>query len=130
MPAKRPTLAGSSVSFRGRKFKKITQHARFGVLEWSPQTLPQYRRKSLMKSRILVTLPLAAMLAFPAFAQTSPSSTQDQSNTPAASQPAQSTENATGKQPLQAPPRQALWRRVNPRTPKDNTQRHTAPMRE
>src|SRR5882672_10462780 len=98
MPAKRPTLAGSSVGFRGRKLK-ITQHARLGVLEWSPQTLPQYRRKFLMKSRILVTLPLAAMLAFPAFAQTSSSPAQDQSNTPAATQ---STDSATGKQPLQA----------------------------
>src|SRR5258708_32061311 len=123
MPAKRPTLAGSSVSFRGRKFKKITQHARFGVLEWSPQTLPQYRRKSLMKSRILVTLPLAAMLAFPAFAQTSPSSTQDQSNTPAASQPAQSTENATGKQPLPAPPRQRSRGIVNPSDRQKHQQR-------
>jgi hypothetical protein len=26
---------------------KITQHARFGVLEWSPQTLPQTWRKFL-----------------------------------------------------------------------------------
>jgi hypothetical protein len=29
-----------AVSLRGRNLK-ITQHARFGVLEWSPQTLPQ-----------------------------------------------------------------------------------------
>ena len=64
-----------------------------------------------MKSRILVTLPLAAMLAFPAFAQTS-STTQAQSNPPAAS--SQSSENATGKQPLQSPAREGFWGRVNP----------------
>ncbi len=83
-----------------------------------------------MKSRILVTLPLAAMLAFPAFAQTSPSTTQDQSNTPAASQPAQSTENATGKQPLQAPAREGFWGRVNPFTRKNYVKRQTDPIRD
>ncbi len=83
-----------------------------------------------MKSRILVTLPLAAMLAFPAFAQTSPSSTQDQSNTPAASQPAQSTENATGKQPLQAPAREGFWGRVNPFARKNYVKRQTDPIRD
>jgi hypothetical protein len=56
-----------------------------------------------MNSRMLVTLPLAAVLAFPALAQTSPSSSQ---STPAA---AQSTDTATGKQPLQPPSREGFW---------------------
>jgi len=78
-----------------------------------------------MNSRILVTLPLAAMLAFPAFAQTS--STQDQSNPPAASQ---STDTATGKQPLQAPAREGFWGRVNPFARKKYVQRQTEPIRD
>ena len=80
-----------------------------------------------MKSRILVTLPLAAMLAFPAFAQTSPSSTQDQSNAPAASQ---SSDSATGKQPLQAPAREGFWGRVNPFARKNYVKRQTDPIRD
>src|ERR1700719_4662723 len=90
--------------------------------------LPHTRRKSLMKSRILVTLPLAAMLAFPAFAQTSSTTTQDQSNPPAAS--AQSNENATGKQPLQAPAREGFWGRVNPFARKNYVKRQTEPIRD
>jgi len=80
-----------------------------------------------MKSRILVTLPLAAMLAFPAFAQTSSSSTQDQSNTPAASQ---SSDTATAKQPLQAPAREGFWGRVNPFARKNYVKRQTDPIRD
>jgi outer membrane protein OmpA-like peptidoglycan-associated protein len=65
------------------------------------------------------------MLAFPAFAQTS--STQDQSNPPAASQ---STETATGKQPLQAPAREGFWGRVNPFARKNYVKRQTEPIRD
>jgi outer membrane protein OmpA-like peptidoglycan-associated protein len=78
-----------------------------------------------MKSRILVTLPLAAVLAFPAFAQTSSSSTQ--STTPAATQ---STDTATGKQPLQAPAREGFWGRVNPFARKNYVKRQTDPIRD
>jgi len=81
-----------------------------------------------MNHRILVTLPLAAMLAFPAFAQTS--STQDQSNPPAASQPAQSTDTATGKQPLQPPSREGFWGRVNPFARKNYVKRQSEPIRD
>jgi outer membrane protein OmpA-like peptidoglycan-associated protein len=73
-------------------------------------------------------LPLAALLAFPAFAQTSPSSS-DQSNTPAASQPA-STDTATGKQPLQPPSREGFWGRVNPFARKNYVKRQTDPIRD
>jgi outer membrane protein OmpA-like peptidoglycan-associated protein len=83
-----------------------------------------------MNHRILVTLPLAAVLAFPALAQTSPSSSQDQSNPPAATQPAQSTDTATGKQPLQAPAREGFWGRVNPFARKSYVKRQTDPIRD
>jgi outer membrane protein OmpA-like peptidoglycan-associated protein len=78
-----------------------------------------------MKSRILFTLPLAAVLAFPAFAQS-----QDQSNPSAASQPTQSTETATGKQPLQPPSREGFWGRVNPFARKSYVKRQTDPIRD
>ncbi len=78
-----------------------------------------------MKSRILVTLPLAAALAFPAFAQTS--STQTQTTTSAATQ---STDTATGKQPLQAPAREGFWGRVNPFARKTYVRRQTDPIRD
>ncbi len=81
-----------------------------------------------MNRRILVTLPLAAVLAFPALAQTSPSS-QNQSNTPAATQPA-STDTATGKQPLQPPSREGFWGRVNPFARKNYVKRQTDPIRD
>jgi outer membrane protein OmpA-like peptidoglycan-associated protein len=81
-----------------------------------------------MKTRILVTLPLAAMLAFPAFAQTS--SSQDQSNQPAAAQSTQSSDTATGKQPLQPPSREGFWGRVNPFARKSYVKRQTEPIRD
>jgi len=80
-----------------------------------------------MNTRILATLPLAAVLAFPAFAQTS--STQDQTQaTPAAT--TQSTDTATGKQPLQAPAREGFWGRVNPFARKTYVKRQTDPIRD
>ncbi len=85
-----------------------------------------------MNSRILVSLPLAAVLAFPAFAQTASSSTQDQSSAPAASQTTQSTDSmtGTGKQPLQAPAREGFWGRVNPFARKSYVKRQTDPIRD
>jgi outer membrane protein OmpA-like peptidoglycan-associated protein len=86
-----------------------------------------------MNRRILATLPLAAVLAFPAFAQTSPSSSQsnqDQSNQAAMSQPAQSTDAATGKQPLQPPSREGFWGHVNPFARKSYVKRQTDPIRD
>jgi outer membrane protein OmpA-like peptidoglycan-associated protein len=76
-----------------------------------------------MNSRILVTLPLAAVLAFPAFAQTSSS---DTSSAPATT----STDTATGKQPLQAPTREGFWGRVNPFARKTYVKRQTDPIRD
>src|SRR5271170_368322 len=75
-----------------------------------------------MNTRILATLPLAAVLAFPAFAQTS--STQTQSTT------TQSTDTGTGKQPLQPPAREGFWGRVNPFARKTYVRRQTDPIRD
>ena len=83
-----------------------------------------------MKSRILIALPLAAALAFPALAQTT---SQDQ-NQPTATQQTSSTStdnaNATGKQPLQPPSREGFWGRVNPFARKRYVQRQTEPIRD
>jgi outer membrane protein OmpA-like peptidoglycan-associated protein len=86
-----------------------------------------------MNSRILLALPLAAVLAMPAFAQTtSSSSSTDMSSQPAAmqSQPATSTDTATGKQPLQAPSREGFWGRMNPFARKSYVKRQTEPIRD
>ena len=81
-----------------------------------------------MNTRILISLPLAAMLAFPAFAQTS--SSQTQSSQSATSQTTQSTDTATGKQPLQPPSREGFWGRVNPFARKNYVKRQTEPIRD
>jgi outer membrane protein OmpA-like peptidoglycan-associated protein len=80
-----------------------------------------------MNTRILATLPLAAVLAFPAFAQTS--SAQDQTATQTTTT-TQSTDTATGKQPLQAPAREGFWGRVNPFARKTYVKRQTDPIRD
>ena len=83
-----------------------------------------------MNHRLLIALPLAAVLAIPALAQTTSS---DQSQ-PAASPQTQSTPsdagNATGKAPLAAPSREGFWGRVNPFARKKYVQRQTEPIRD
>src|ERR1700727_1171024 len=81
-----------------------------------------------MKSRTLFTLPLAAALAIPALGQTT--STQTQSNMSATQTSSQSTDNASGKQPLQAPAREGFWGRVNPFARKNYVKRQTDPIRD
>ncbi len=83
-----------------------------------------------MNYRLLVTLPLAAVLAVPALAQTT-SSTSDQ--TQPAAQQTQSTDsssNATGKAPLAQPSREGFWGRVNPFARKSYVKRQTEPIRD
>lgn len=80
-----------------------------------------------MNSRIFVTLPLAAVLAIPALAQTT-SSTSNQSQ-PAASS-TQSTDTATGKAPLAPPSREGFWGRINPFARKNYVKRQTEPIRD
>jgi outer membrane protein OmpA-like peptidoglycan-associated protein len=78
-----------------------------------------------MSNRLLIALPLAALLALPAVAQNS-SSSQSQ---PAAGQTT-STDNATGKAPLAPPSREGFWGRVNPFARKKYVQRQTEPIRD
>ena len=84
-----------------------------------------------MNNRLLFALPLAAVLAFPAVAQTT-SSTTDQS-APAATTQSTSTStdaNATGKAPLAPPSREGFWGRVNPFARKNYVKRQTEPIRD
>jgi len=85
-----------------------------------------------MNNRLFIALPLAAMLALPALAQ-STSSTSDQTQ-PAATQQTQSSSSdnssASGKAPLAAPSREGFWGRVNPFARKKYVQRQTEPIRD
>jgi outer membrane protein OmpA-like peptidoglycan-associated protein len=83
-----------------------------------------------MNNRLFFALPLAAVLAFPALAQTT-SSTSDQTQQPAATQ-STSTDNssASGKAPLAAPSREGFWGRVNPFARKNYVKRQTEPIRD
>lgn len=76
--------------------------------------------------RIVIALPLAAMLALPAFAQTTSSTDQSQTS----SAPAASTDSATGKAPLAPPSREGFWGRVNPFARKNYVKRQTEPIRD
>src|SRR6202035_1985690 len=85
-----------------------------------------------MNNRLFIALPLAAMLALPALAQ-STSSTSDQTQ-PAATQQTQSTStdnsNASGKAPLAASAREGFWGRVNPFARKKYVRLQTEPIRD
>jgi outer membrane protein OmpA-like peptidoglycan-associated protein len=80
-----------------------------------------------MNTRILIALPLAAVLAIPALAQTTSSTTTSSTQ---ASTPAASTDNATGKAPLAPPSREGFWGRVNPFARKSYVKRQTEPIRD
>ncbi len=82
-----------------------------------------------MNHRLVIALPLAALLALPAVAQ-STSSSQDQSQPAAAQTQSSETGNATGKAPLAAPSREGFWGRVNPFARKRYVQRQTEPIRD
>ena len=86
-----------------------------------------------MNHRLVIALPLAAVLAVPALAQTT-SSSQDQTQPAAQSQStsadSSSTGNATGKAPLAAPSREGFWGRINPFARKKYVQRQTEPIRD
>ena len=79
-----------------------------------------------MNNRLLIALPLAAVLAIPALAQTTSSTAQT------AATPATSTDsaNATGKAPLAPPTREGFWGRVNPFARKSYVKRQTEPIRD
>jgi outer membrane protein OmpA-like peptidoglycan-associated protein len=84
-----------------------------------------------MKTRLFVALLLAAVLALPAMAQQTGSTTQDQ---PAAAQStdqsAASTTGASGKPALQPDTHEGFWGKMNPFARKKYVQRQTAPIRD
>jgi outer membrane protein OmpA-like peptidoglycan-associated protein len=82
-----------------------------------------------MNNRLIVALPLAAILAMPVLAQTT-SSTTDQAQPAAQSTSTDSSANATGKAPLAPPSREGFWGRVNPFARKKYVQRQTEPIRD
>ena len=96
-----------------------------------------------MKNRALVALFVAVVLALPAFAQQTGSTSQDQSassqstqaapatqTAPTTDQTSSATVGATGKQPLQPETRQGFWGKMNPWARKKYVQRQTEPIRD
>jgi outer membrane protein OmpA-like peptidoglycan-associated protein len=82
-----------------------------------------------MNSRLLIALPLAAVLALPALAQTT-SSTQTSSSSQPAATSTTSTDTATGKAPLALPSREGFWGHLNPFARKNYVKRQTEPIRD
>jgi len=83
-----------------------------------------------MNNRLIFALPLAAVLAFPALAQTTSSASTQPAATSSTSTSTSSTDNATGKAPLQAPSREGFWGRINPFARKNYVRRQTEPIRD
>ncbi len=84
-----------------------------------------------MNNRLLIALPLAAVLALPALAQTTSSDqNQNQSQPAAAQQTSSDSGNATGKAPLAPPSREGFWGRINPFARKNYVKRQTEPIRD
>jgi outer membrane protein OmpA-like peptidoglycan-associated protein len=81
-----------------------------------------------MNNRLLIALPLAAVLALPAVAQNTSSTQNSSSSGQAMTQT--STDTATGKAPLTPPSREGFWGRVNPFARKKYVQRQTEPIRD
>ena len=96
-----------------------------GVLEWSPKSSPNLE-EVIMNNRLLIALPLAAVLALPALAQTTSSTPIRPPPAPAAS----TDDTATGKAPLAPPSREGFWGRVNPFARKNYVKRQTEPIRD
>ncbi len=86
-----------------------------------------------MKNRLFVALLLAVVLALPALAQQTGSTTQDQPATASQSadqNSAPSTTGASGKPALQPDTHEGFWGKVNPFARKKYVQRQTAPIRD
>ena len=88
-----------------------------------------------MKNRLFVALLLAVVLAVPALAQQTSSTTQNQTAQPAATSADQgasttSTAGATGKEPLAPPAHEGFWGHLNPFARKKYVQRQTSPIRD
>jgi outer membrane protein OmpA-like peptidoglycan-associated protein len=104
-----------------------------GVPGWrkkaEPKTLRPNLEEVIMNNRLLIALPLAAVLAIPALAQSTSTSTSSTPSQPAATS-ATSADNATGKAPLAPPSREGFWGRVNPFARKNYVKRQTEPIRD
>jgi outer membrane protein OmpA-like peptidoglycan-associated protein len=83
-----------------------------------------------MNNRLLLALPLAAALAFPAFAQTTSTTSSTDQSQPAATTSTSTDANATGKAPLAPPSREGFWGRINPFARKTYVRRQTEPIRD
>jgi outer membrane protein OmpA-like peptidoglycan-associated protein len=83
-----------------------------------------------MNSRILIALPLAAVLAVPALAQTTSSTPSSSTQSQPAATSTTPSDSATGKAPLTQPSREGFWGRVNPFARKKYVQRQTEPIRD
>jgi outer membrane protein OmpA-like peptidoglycan-associated protein len=97
-----------------------------------------------MKISLLYTLPLAATLAIPALAQSTPDNQQTTTTTPAqtssqaatqssdtesSSNPASQDQNLSARQPLQPDTHEGFWGKINPFARKKYVQRQMSPVR-
>jgi len=83
-----------------------------------------------MKNRATVALFVAVVLALPAFAQQTDSTSQAQPAQTQAAASSSATVGATGKQPLQVETHEGFWGKVNPFARKKYVQRQTQPIRD
>jgi outer membrane protein OmpA-like peptidoglycan-associated protein len=83
-----------------------------------------------MKNRVLVALLLAVVLALPAFAQQTGSTTQTQPAATSADQNSATATGASGKPALQPDTHEGFWGKINPFARKKYVQRQTAPIRD
>jgi outer membrane protein OmpA-like peptidoglycan-associated protein len=83
-----------------------------------------------MKNRLFVALLLAVVLALPAFAQQTGSTTQTQAAATSADQSTATATGASGKPALQPDTHEGFWGKINPFARKKYVQRQTAPIRD
>ena len=96
--------------------------------EWSPDA--PHSEEVNMKSRILVALLLAVVIALPAVAQQSGTTSQDQTTTSQPSSTDKAGTGASGKPALQSDTHEGFWGKLNPFARKKYVQRQTAPIRD
>src|SRR5437016_10244823 len=96
--------------------------------EWSPDA--PHSEEVNMKSRIFVALLLAVVIALPAVAQQSGTTSQDQTTTSQPSSTDQAGTGASGKPALQSDTHEGFWGKLNPFARKKYVQRQTQPIRD
>jgi outer membrane protein OmpA-like peptidoglycan-associated protein len=88
------------------------------------------RKEFEMRTRISVALLLAVMLALPAFAQQTGSSTQPAASADQTAPANSQATGATGKEPLQPMTHEGFWGKVNPFARKKYVQRQVQPIQD